>query len=116
MKGMRLRIVNCALAEKDHRRSKRQYAHTLHKPNAICVAESFWDLPDSHFYGILAHEIGHVIAAKKGLDSEEHEADDAANEEFGILIRYRSTEHGKELEYLTKEDVQRVRDRSLEKF
>lgn len=96
-----IKIQECKTADKEHDKALRQYAHVGHEPGVICVAKAFHGLPDGHYYGILAHEIGHLIA----VDDTEEGADKAANYAFGIRIRYRSGRHGEHLEYLTQKDV-----------
>lgn len=104
MPTFRLHIAPCPVAEHDHKKSKRQYAHALHRPKTICAAADFWGLPLGHLYGVLAHEIGHVLAKEAGLSSTEYQADQAI-EELGILIGYVSTEkYGKDLEWLSAAD------------
>lgn len=96
-----LKIRLCKVAEKDHRHSGRQYAHVNHLPGAICVCRAIWGLPDSHLAGVLAHEIGHLLAD----NWSEEAADDAVNKAFGITIKYASTDFGDNLQYLQKEDI-----------
>ncbi len=71
----------------------RQYAHTMHHPNTICLARAFYRLPSHHKLGILLHELGHLAGAMG-----EREADLLAQEMFGIEINRVSTKWGEELE------------------
>lgn len=110
MRFRKLKIVTCPVAEKDHALSVRQYAHTMHRPQTICVAEAFWALPERHFFALLAHELGHVLAAEAGLESTEKEADQAAEKYFGIKILYKETRYGHRLQTLEPEDVVIVKE------
>lgn len=107
MINMFYEIRHCRLADKDHARRKRQYAHTWHKDNkTICVAKVFWDLPLEHQAGLIAHEIGHLLMGPE--HHEEYEADLSAMERFGIVIRYKSSRYGDFLQYLDKKDIKRL--------
>lgn len=94
----RVAIIQCSLAQRDHARAKRQYAHTHHFTDTICVCREFWALPLSHITGILAHELGHLLAP--GDEHSEEEADNAFTEKFGIFISYRNTPYGARLQFL----------------
>ncbi|MFH1399000.1 MAG: M48 family metalloprotease [Candidatus Woesearchaeota archaeon] len=96
-----LKIKLCRIAEKEHRSSRRQYAHVNHLPGVICVSKSIWELPDSHLSGVLAHEIGHLFAS----NWSEEAADKATNKMFGITILYASTDFGENLQYLQRDDI-----------
>ena len=98
---MKIRILPCHIADEEHTSSGRQYAHTFHYPNTVCVAHAFWSLPDSHFFGVLAHEIGHIIS-KGG----ENAADNIMLKKYGIRIKYASTDYGDFLQYLTPNDIE----------
>lgn len=104
---MNINIWHCTLADKDHKKYKRQYAHTYHYKNVICVAKSFFNLPDEHYYGLLAHEIGHILMGKD--EHEEYEADMAANEYFGITIKYKNSKYGDFLQYITRKDINKLK-------
>ena len=101
----------CKEANRDHKRSKRQYAHTFHHKNCICVADSMMWLPSKIFWAIMAHELGHIIA---GYEGSEQDANRAANRFFSIKIKYRDCKHGKHLEHLTDDEAERVRQMSFE--
>jgi uncharacterized cupin superfamily protein len=57
---MKYKLQHCSWADREHEKSFRQYAHTFHRKNVICVAESFSDLPSQNQFGILLHELGHL--------------------------------------------------------
>lgn len=99
-------VIHCKNADKDHKEYMRQYAHTFHKGNnVICVAREFFDLPDEHYYGLLAHEIGHILAGEK--EKREYKADELVNKIFGIKIKYKDSIYGDWLQYLTELDTDR---------
>lgn len=103
---MVFRVEHCSDADKDHKKRKRQYAHTWHRDNkTICVAEAFFGLPIEHQAGLIAHEIGHLLMGP--YYHEEYEADLAAMEVFGIAIRYKTSKYGDFLQYLNKDDVRK---------
>jgi len=90
---MRLRVRMCEEAEDEHDGSMRQYAHTMHHPNTICLSKAYYRLPSHHKLGILLHELGHLAGAVG-----EREADQLAQEMFGIEICRVSTKWGEGLE------------------
>lgn len=103
---MQHEILLCRVAEKEHAKSKRQYAHTFHRTGmnqepVICVCQEFWELPPEHFYGLLAHELGHIIA---GQNRGEAAADIAFYKRYGITVRYKDSLFGKDLQYLDEND------------
>lgn len=98
----RLSIRVCPLADDSHEKSLRQYAHTWHdhkKPGQICVSQAFLELPRETRDGLIAHEIGHILA---GPTSSEPAADEAFRVFSGIRILYRDSEHGSCLQWLPK--------------
>lgn len=86
-------IERCALADEDHKQTKRYYAHTYHKEGVICVAGAFYRLPVNYRLGILLHELGHLAGAEG-----EDEADILAEEMTGIPIRRINSRFGENLE------------------
>lgn len=99
----RLSIRVCPVADESHAKSLRQYAHTWHdhkNPGLICVSEAFLDLPKETRDGLLAHEVGHILA---GPTSSEPAADEAFRTLTGVRILYRDTEHGSCLQWIPKE-------------
>jgi hypothetical protein len=95
----------CKQADHEHKRSKRQYAHTYHHEDVICLSEAFQDLPVQHYWAIFAHEIGHLIA---GYEGDERAANRAANKHFKIKILYRDSKFGKRLEVVSKKDAIKI--------
>jgi hypothetical protein len=99
-------VANCPIADRDHKKSLRQYAHTFHKIGFVCVSKEIWPLPELHLYGILAHEIGHLLA---GQDASEEDADAAVEIELGLTIRYADGKHGRRLQFLDEFDLEKWR-------
>lgn len=102
-----VKICFCGLADREHTRSKRQYAHTYHKRNVICFAQAANDLTEAQYWAILAHEVGHLLV---GFEGSERDANTAANRFFGVRIFYRDSPQGKHLETASKRDVERIKN------
>lgn len=101
-----IKLRHCREVDTDHKRSCRQYAHTYHYKNTICVAKEFFDLPIKNQIGLVVHEIGHILVGK--ANHPERMADRLANKFFGIKVRYSDSIHGKHLQYLNSLDMQKV--------
>ena len=56
-----IKIQHCKIADKDHEDEFRVFAHVGCKKDTICVSKYIQSLDDCNIYGILAHEIGHII-------------------------------------------------------
>ncbi len=94
----RIIIRVCDGADRSRRSSRRAYAHTFCKTGpVVCVASEFFGLPAGHRDGVLAHEIGHLLA---GPDTDEEAADRAFEAETGVRIRYKDGAHGRCLQWL----------------
>ena len=65
-----LKICTCSLANQDHQRSLRSYAHVGHLPRTICVAGAYWNLPVGHQRGLFWHEVGHLLLARRSNHRE----------------------------------------------
>jgi len=104
---MKYHLALCRTAVKHHQLSKRAFAHIFHKPNTICVAPEFVDLPETYQAGILLHELGHAAssAGDEPYSHSEHDADRAAFEISGIVIRRRTYRGAKNLEVIASEDL-----------
>lgn len=114
---MGLKIKFCRLADKDHKRSKRQYAHTYHYPWTICFAKAAKNLKPREFAAIFAHEIGHLLAGPgDGLPhaAVERAANRAANEYFGTKIRYRDSGRGRRVQVLSRSDFLKIRRKMMQ--
>lgn len=98
----RIPVRICRDADATHAGSRRAYAHTFCcDPPTICVSSAFFDLSPGHRDGILAHEIGHILA---GHDGDEEAADRAFEEATGVRIQYRDGEFGRCLQWLPEDD------------
>jgi hypothetical protein len=90
-------LLHCDEAEREHKENRRQYAHTFHYPQTICIVDAFWRLPRTHRDAIILHEFGHLLA---GPDASETAADDAVARIAGGKIRYVDSRYGADLETL----------------
>lgn len=98
----RITVRVCKGADRTRRSSRRAYAHTFCKDGpVVCVASEFFGLPAGHRDGVLAHEIGHLLA---GPDAGEEDADRAFEEETGVRVRYKDGDHGRCLQWLSPAD------------
>lgn len=100
-------VRRCNSADAEHKVSERQYAHVHHvKGHIICVAGAWIELPLENEMGLIAHEIGHLLAGR--TDHSEDEADRLANKFFSITIRYRDSIYGNHLQLLSHKDAMKV--------
>ncbi len=76
-----VKIRYCSTADTEHKKSVRQFAHTGHYANTICLARSFKQLPANFRKGILAHEMGHLHYGKKRHTEKD------ADKVFGVTRR-----------------------------
>jgi hypothetical protein len=83
------------VAEWEHEENRRQYAHTFHYPETICLVDAFWRLPKELRDGIMLHEFGHVIA---GHDASEAEANSEIERITGTKIFHVNSRYGERLE------------------
>lgn len=98
----------CRDADATHRESLRAYGHTFcgqAPEGAICVSSAFLGLPPGHQAGVLAHEVGHLLA---GPRAGEEAADRALEAETGIRVQYRDGRHGRCLQWLSSPDRERL--------
>ncbi len=66
-----IKLRFCDLADADHRKKWRQFAHTNHAVYTVCFARAAEDeLSDEEILGMSAHELGHVVG--KRLRYPEH--------------------------------------------
>lgn len=105
----KIRIKWCKLAEDEHEWEKRFYCHTFHKENTICACRDFLhcNLHPQYFWGILLHEVGHLLAGK---NANEKDANKAVLKHFRIRIRYeKETPWGDNLEYISDSKIEEAR-------
>lgn len=95
-----IKIKICKQANEEHKASIRQYAHTGHYKNVICVANAIVDLPMNYMIAIILHEIGHL---KSG--GGEIQANNWVLRKCGIRIMYKDSEYGNNLEYISNDEV-----------
>lgn len=101
-----MKITICPIANKEHKASKRQYAHSYHKPGVICVAKAFMDLPGGYKAGILAHEYGHVVADLRSLGKwDEDLADFLAKKLLKIKMTRIDSPNGKNLQWTSPKNL-----------
>jgi hypothetical protein len=96
-----LNLYYCPIVNREHRLSQRQYAHTGHRSNIICIADAIDSLPNNFYYGILLHELGHSCDVGYG----EEAANEAIYEMWGIRIYYVDSEYGKEIEWIKDNNI-----------
>ena len=92
---MNVALRHCLEADKEHGENRRQYAHTFHYPQTICLADAFWSLPKKHRDGIILHELGHLLA---GVEASEDAANEAVEDSTGARIEYVNSRWGPNLE------------------
>lgn len=102
-------IRKCVLADREHNVNTRQYAHVHHiDGRVICVAGAWITLPLEIEMGLIAHEVGHLLAGKMDMEHSEAKADEVADKFFKITVLYKSTVYGNRLQYLTHRDTMKV--------
>lgn len=84
--------------DRTHCRNSRRYAEVVPGRRAFFFAPQVLWLPRANRLGLIAHEIGHVLAFEElGMDHDERVADEAALE-IGVEIRYDRRWPGKGLQ------------------
>lgn len=81
-------LLPCAEADKEHARSKRQYAHAWHRPRVVCHAKAFSSLPIENQIGILSHELGHCYAITQRLRHTEEDANRLGSFLTGLEVKF----------------------------
>ncbi len=106
-RGAMIIVRHCKEADREHLKSLRQYAHTYHRKDEVCVTKAFTLLPLEIQMGLIAHEVGHLLAGY--TDHTEEEANKLANSFFDIHMHYKDfAMFGDNLEYLSKKDSEKV--------
>jgi len=109
-------MIGCPEVEKVHRKTFRIFAHQGHYGQSVCVAGDIAYLPTGELYGILAHELGHIMVDilrryDKHIWNDQDTADLAWYLETHIPILYR----GKlRLEFLEDRDIREIRREARE--
>lgn len=101
----RFLVKHCPIADREHELAERYYAHTYHRSGVICVARAFYRLPHTHYWAILAHEAGHLLA---GPDGDELDADLMAEDFFQITMGHTTTEYGEDLQTVSLTDARTI--------
>lgn len=93
-----IRIKYCEMADIDNHRDSRVFMHMGCSTGTICAAHDIIDLEKENIYGLICHEIGHIISIENvelisHLDppqfaDAEIMADFTIEELFGIRIYY----------------------------
>lgn len=86
--GARARVVFPAALERIHQNNRRRYAQMSAGLMRFEFARSVLVLPWSHQLGLIAHEVGHLIAIRRFGDTSEKGADAASKTVLGITIGY----------------------------
>lgn len=96
LKKVKLRY--CGVADKDHKEEWRNFAHTFHYADIVCISKAAdKELTKDEMLGIFAHEFGHLVADRLGLRGHrsahmkaaaQDEADRVSEEIFGLPIQY----------------------------
>jgi hypothetical protein len=84
-------MVYCPQADREHKRSWRQFSHAGHRKDIVCWARAAGkELSDTEICGIAIHELGHIVGDEIG--SPAHQAsrrrgkgDAAAEREANLL-------------------------------
>jgi hypothetical protein len=52
---------DCTVAERDHQKVQRHFAHANHRQMTICCTKDMAKLPEENIKGILVHEMCHIV-------------------------------------------------------
>jgi hypothetical protein len=91
-----VRVRECRRADREHKRSNRQYAHVGHVHGVVCIAKALWRIPARYQRGVLFHELGHMALAPAA--HTEAAADREAERRYGVRIQHRDTRWGRRLQ------------------
>jgi len=93
---------DCEIAEESYLANQRFVAHAFHQGNTICiVARGVGVLTPHKMYGVIAHEVGHIMSEVQD-DSAEGAADQWMRERLGIEVYYDSMDS---LEFLDEKTL-----------
>lgn len=88
--------------DREHESNCRRYAQMIPSSYRFEFARAILSLPPRHRLGLLAHEVGHLIAIRNHGDDSEDGADLWARKGLGITIGYDMSWPGKGLQYARK--------------
>lgn len=78
----RVRMAYCPQADREHRKSWRQFSHACHQKNVVCWARAAGkELTDTEIYGIAAHELGHIVGEEIGAPAHRRAFHQGAGDE-----------------------------------
>jgi hypothetical protein len=92
-------LVFPAALDRIHANNRRRYAQMIPSTMRFELARAFFDLEWRFQAGLLAHEVGHLVAVRRFDDDSESGADAAARTYLGIAIGYDRSWPGKGLQY-----------------
>ena len=102
-------LRDCHVAEKEHKKSFRQFAHTGHYPRVICVCEDMFKLPNNYIAGLIVHECGHIILFSEGKKQHsEIMANVRAEKHFNVTIKYKDCGKAKYIPWLNNKDTKKI--------
>jgi hypothetical protein len=95
----------CPIANIDHKKSLRAFAHVNHIPHTVCVSGYITQIPINNILGILAHEFGHLLAIEYWGDYSENAADRSCKQWLNLDIKY-SFPHA--MQSLSNRDIKKL--------
>jgi hypothetical protein len=98
----RIEVVFPRALELEHQRNPRRFAQVDVDRLRFEFAPAILELDEDHQVGVIAHEVGHVLAHRYWEDLSEDGADRAAAQFLGITIRYDDRWPGKGLQCMAK--------------
>ncbi len=97
--GSKVILVFWKPLDREHARDCRRYAQMTAHNMRFEFARAILSLPAKHRLGLLAHEVGHLIAIRNHGDMSEDGADLWSRKDLGITIGYDMAWPGKGLQY-----------------
>lgn len=85
--------------DREHERDCRRYAQMYAHNYRFQFARAILKLPAKHRLGLVAHEVGHLVAIRRHGDMSEDGADLEARRVLGVTIGYDMAWPGKGLQY-----------------
>lgn len=109
----KIRVRYCREAQADNARNPRNLAHVGHYRRAVCVARALFDFPPNYIYGVLLHELGHMV--KAGQPHSERDADQLGGALARVRITRRAWRAARWVEYVSNADLPAAR-RTVNRF